>query len=75
MVKFLILILLIIFLVLLYFSTKINSNFIWRFNYLVFFVILSSILFIFLSEQNKNTEKKYISPKFDGETIKPGFFQ
>ncbi|MBC33619.1 MAG: hypothetical protein CMN01_03220 [Rickettsiales bacterium] len=75
MIKFLIVIFFIFFLFLLYLSTKINSDYIRSFNFLIIFVILSSILFLCLSEQNNNTEKKYISPKFDGERIKPGFFQ
>ena len=44
--------------------------------YIKFFllILLAILVFLFLSINNVNTEKKYMPPAFDGEKIVPGYF-
>ena len=71
MIKFFILIVLFI---LLYVLARVDAYYIRRINLFMFFAILSMILFFFFNNETKNLDKKYISPKYDGEKIKSGNF-
>lgn len=74
MIKYFIIIASFIFFVFIYYLTKKTPK---RYNsFIKFFLFLIILLplFLFFTIKNINTDKTYISPKFDGEKIIPGHF-
>ncbi len=74
MIKYFIILLVTIFLISLFvISKKITKRHKIYLN--IFIIILLSIpILIYLTNNNLNINKKYISPKFDGKQIIPGHF-
>ena len=63
---------LLIFLIVFFFTKKINKKSIYLNLVLLFLIFLGLVAFFLINKVE--TKKKYYPPKFDGEVVIPGYF-